>query len=191
MEGLILYGSPHENGHTKKILEAIIRNTGIQYELVDVYKKDINPCIDCKYCYNVEGKCSIKDDMNNIYDKIKSSKYIILASPMYFGMFPSKMKALIDRTQVQWCEKNIFKQKTSKDKFGVFLFTAGASWDNMFTPMETIGRYFFNTVGCNINYKVYIDNTDQMDNNELNKAIERHTEKLSSLIRSNLSKESL
>ncbi len=31
----------------------------------------------------------------------------------------------------------------------------------MFNPMETIGKYFFNTLNCDISFKLYIDNTDK------------------------------
>ena len=30
----------------------------------------------------------------------------------------------------------------------------------MFIHMETIGKYFFNTLNCDILFKLYIDNTD-------------------------------
>ncbi len=159
---LIINGSPDTKGHTTKIIDAITKGIkeDIEINYVNCYSLNINPCIDCKYCGKVIGECSIKDSMTEIYMEIKGSHIIILASPMYFGMFPAPLKALIDRCQVMWSEKHIFNKNMQKNKQGIFLFNGGASWNNMFASMETIGKYFFNTIDCNINYKLYIDNTD-------------------------------
>jgi len=80
---------------------------------------------------------------------------------MYSGMFPSPLKSLIDRCQVIWSKKFIFKQNIKQRKQGIFIFNGGSSWNNMFNPMETIGKYFFNTLNCDISFKLYIDNTDK------------------------------
>ncbi len=160
MNGIILFSSPNKEGNTYKLLNHVKEEVKINLKFINVYNLDISPCIDCKYCSNVEGKCSIKDDMTFIYKEIEDAQFIFLASPMYFGMFPAPLKALIDRTQVLWSVKHIFKRNSTKTKLGVFLFTAGAVWENMFLPMETIGRYFFNTINCSLIDKVYINNTD-------------------------------
>lgn len=160
MNGIILFSSPNNGGNTSNIINYIKANLNINFKILNVYSLKISPCIDCKYCSKVEGKCSLKDDMTIIYEEINKAEFIILASPMYFGMFPAPLKALIDRTQVQWSVKNIFKRNIEKEKLGAFIFTAGAVWENMFIPMDTVGKYFFNTIGCNLIEKLYINNTD-------------------------------
>lgn len=161
---LVINGSPNIHGNTSKILEKILDGIEVgRYNIinVDCYKLNINPCIDCKFCSKVESCCSIKDDMEEIYKYIKEADIVILASPMYFGMFPSTVKALIDRCQVIWSEKFIHRMNSYKHKVGILVFDAGSKWNNMFLPMETISRYFFNTINCDIEYKLYISNTDK------------------------------
>ena len=159
---LIINGSPNTEGHTNKIIDAIIKgiNTNVEIKYINCYDVNIKPCIDCKYCSKVVGACSIKDSMTEIYKLIQDCDIIILASPMYFGMFPSPLKSLIDRCQVFWSKKFIFKQNTKERKQGIFIFNGGSSWNNMFIHMETIGKYFLNTLNCDILFKLYIDNTD-------------------------------
>lgn len=159
---LILNGSPNKKGNTTKIIEKLL--DGINKELADIevvncYEKKISCCIDCGLCKKKCGECSIKDDMIDVYRCIDDSDIIVLASPMYFGMFPGTLKSLIDRCQMIWSRRHIFK-KTSKLKAGFLVFDAGSTWHNMFEPMITVSKYFLNTVGCKSQYKVLIDNTD-------------------------------
>lgn len=160
---LIIYGSPHKNGVTSRIIKEVTENledyAGIDF--IDCYKLKLHPCTGCGFCSSHEGRCSIKDSMSEVYEKIKSCNVIILAAPMYFGMFPAPVKALIDRCQVLWSEKYVFGKEISTNKKGIFIFHGGSSWNNMFLPMETVGRYFFNTIGCQLQYKFYVTDTDK------------------------------
>ena len=160
---LVINGSPNKKGHTKNIVEKVlstIDTSKADIINVDCYKKQIMPCVDCKGCSHKIGQCSIKDDMDPIYDYLKNCDIIILASPMYFGMFPAPLKAIMDRCQLIWSEKYIFN-KTTKPKKGILIFDGGTEWKNMYMPMETIAKYFFNTLNCTIEYKLFIANTDK------------------------------
>lgn len=160
---LVINGSPNKNGHTKTIVEDLLSTVDekdIEIVKVDCYAKKINPCIDCKCCSRKQGQCSIKDDMESVYNHLKECDIVILASPMYFGMFPAPLKALIDRCQLIWSEKYIFN-KTAKPKQGIVVFDSGIGWNNMYIPMETIAKYFFNTINCSIAGRLYITNTDE------------------------------
>ena len=159
---LVINSSPNIEGHTNKIVDVLLKGirTDIEINYINCYEINIEPCIDCKYCSNVLGECSIKDSMTKVYEEIRRSDIIILASPMYFGMFPSPLKSLIDRCQMIWSEKFIFNKNTELRKQGIFIFNGGSFWNNMFSSMEAIGRYFFNILNCDIVFKLYIDNTD-------------------------------
>ena len=101
--------------------------------------------------------------MEEIYYELKESDLIILGSPMYFGMFPAPLKALIVRCQLLWSEKYIFND-TGKKKKGILIFDSGINWRDMYIPMETIARYFFNTINCTIVGNIYVTNTDEDKN---------------------------
>lgn len=167
---LIINGSPNSGGNTSKIISTIIEGLNkneIEITEVNCYNVNIRPCVDCKCCSQMKGCCSIKDDMEQIYTLLKEADCIILGSPMYFGMFPAPLKVLIDRCQLIWSEKYIFN-KLLKEKEGIFIFDGGSSWQNMFLPMETIGKYFFNTINCTLIHSLYVNNTDE-DNDYISK----------------------
>ena len=116
---LVINGSPNKEGHTKKIIDEVLNGLDkdkVKITEINCYSKKISPCIDCKCCSSRKGKCSIKDDMEEIYYELKKSDFIILGSPMYFGMFPAPLKALIDRCQLLWSEKNIFNEISKKKR---------------------------------------------------------------------------
>ncbi|WP_066823639.1 flavodoxin family protein [Clostridium tepidiprofundi] len=163
MKTLVLYASPHKDRNTGKLLDSFLKGYNKDVDIIDLYNLNIKPCVDCGYCKDNVGRCLIDDDMIDIYRKIENSDNIIIAAPMYFGMIPSVLKLVIDRSQMIWNKKNKFKIKSISKKKGVLLFTAGAEWNDMFFAMELICKYFFNTIGCEIVTRIYANNTDVID----------------------------
>ncbi len=101
MKLLILNGSPKSGrSNTMNITRAFIDGfpKGTEVEQIDLYKKEIRPCLGCFSCWSkTPGECVIKDDMQEIYEKIKASDIIIESFPLYFFGMPSVMKCLTDR----------------------------------------------------------------------------------------------
>lgn len=50
MKTLILNGSPRKNGDTMTWLKEFINRLDGEYKIVNAYKCNIKPCIDCRYC---------------------------------------------------------------------------------------------------------------------------------------------
>ena len=96
---LIVNGSPRRNGVDAAIAK-MIAETAKRYdydsEIVSICDMDINGCRACMYCKKNEG-CAQKDDMTQMYEKIRSSDMLVLASPIYFGAETGQMKCFIDR----------------------------------------------------------------------------------------------
>ena len=101
MNVLILNGSPKgDRSNTIKIAKAFTEGfpSGTKINRIDIYKKDIKPCRGCFSCWrNDDGKCVIKDDMEEIIAAIKDADVIIESYPLYFYGMPSQMKAMTDR----------------------------------------------------------------------------------------------
>lgn len=101
MKVLILNGSPKVGrSNTLNITKAFVSGfpSDTEVELVDIYKSDIKPCLGCFSCWSkTPGECVIKDDMQEIYKKIKASDVIIESFPLYFFGMPSGVKAMTDR----------------------------------------------------------------------------------------------
>ena len=99
MKVIAIVGSPHKDGNTYLLashaLQAIAKE-GIDTEVIHLADLDIRPCTACMHC-KTEDACSIRDDFQPIYEKMKQADGIILASPVYFGSCTSLLKALIER----------------------------------------------------------------------------------------------
>lgn len=95
-------GSPRKNGNTHELLKPFmeeLKTNKIEYDLVWLYDKNIEPCIACRNCqkdWEIFG-CPIKDDAHEIFDKILESDVIVLATPIYTWYCTPPMKALLDR----------------------------------------------------------------------------------------------
>ena len=97
---LVLCGSSRKGGNTDILAQAFIKgakSSGNEVEKLNLCQMSIQPCIDCKYCYTHEGKCVLKDDMEEVYEKLRETELLVLAAPVYFYNFPSRLKAVIDR----------------------------------------------------------------------------------------------
>ena len=97
---LVLVGSARRKGNTEALADAFIEGTkkqGLEVTKYCLAQKTIKPCIDCKYCYQHEGKCVLQDDMHQIYEMMTQTDVIVLASPVYFYNFSSQLKAVFDR----------------------------------------------------------------------------------------------
>ena len=119
---LILTASPRKNGNSTILaLKAAegVKAEGGEAEVVSIGNLKIAPCNACDSCRTTpEAGCVIKDDMQPLYQKIKDSKGIIFATPIYWFNVSAQMKSLLDRTYATY-NKGIYAF-TGKD-VGVIL----------------------------------------------------------------------
>jgi multimeric flavodoxin WrbA len=98
---LVLIGSPRKGGNTDHLGNEFIRGTqeaGHDTEKIYLKDKKIGGCLGCFACQRNGGRCVQKDDMDELYEKIKAADVIVFASPVYFYTWTAQMKAVIDRT---------------------------------------------------------------------------------------------
>ena len=91
--------SPRSGGNTEILVRTALESAekeGARVELWSIVGKDVNPCDHCGSCYKT-GECHIKDDMQELYPKIKEADGIILGSPVYFWSVSAQAKLVIDR----------------------------------------------------------------------------------------------
>jgi multimeric flavodoxin WrbA len=98
---LVLKGSPREKGNSSALADqaaAGAREAGAQVDSVDLFKLTISGCDACDFCQKSEvGKCSIEDDMQALYPKLRKADVILLASPVYWFTLSAQLKLCIDR----------------------------------------------------------------------------------------------
>ena len=147
-------GSPHRHGNTETLLDAFlegISEAGAEADKVILKDLDYTPCKGCNVCHK-DGECIVKDQAIPLFDRIMTMDCLAVASPIYSMGITAELKGLIDRAQYIWARK--FIQKTlyfSDDHIrshkGIFISTAGLSWDNVFDAAFPAITAFFNTIG--------------------------------------------
>jgi len=100
MKILILCGSPHKNGTTNALADALISGVdGSKHEIEKIFvtEKKIAPCLGCDACRHNGGVCVQKDDMGSVLQSILDADLVVFASPLYYFGFTAQLKAVIDR----------------------------------------------------------------------------------------------
>ncbi|MDD4321532.1 MAG: flavodoxin family protein [Acidaminococcaceae bacterium] len=119
--------SPRKNGNSSIILNELLRparEIGYQTEVLNLGTAKILPCNGCLSCTNSSYKCILKDDLEQVKEKIESADAIALASPCYYLSTPAILKAVMDRSAA-WA---INKMATGgKKKYGVAVSVAGGN----------------------------------------------------------------
>lgn len=95
MKVIGISGSPR-NQNTYNIIKTILEISGFDYEIIFLKDKNIKPCKDCRKCHKTY-KCGIKDDMQNICDKLTKAECIVFGSPTYFHNVSGIFKNYMDR----------------------------------------------------------------------------------------------
>lgn len=166
MKALIIYGGHRRYGNTETVLENVIAGMDkckFGIDKVILKELDISPCMSCYSCGQY-GKCSIKDDMTGLYDKIRDADVIILASPIYFGSVSSVTKTMIDRCQAFWAAKYIAEARDNvPKKKGYFIAAAGSGNTAVFQSARYTVKLFFLACGAVYSDELLISSTDNIE----------------------------
>ena len=81
-------------------LEGAVR-AGNDVEKISLVGKDIRFCTGCFGCQRL-GKCVIKDDVNDIMEKVLEADVVAWATPIYYYEMSGQMKTLIDRMNAMY-----------------------------------------------------------------------------------------
>ena len=98
---MIALGSPRKRGNSSALaarLAAGARSGGSQVETFWLHGMNIKPCTACGGCRKKNHvDCVIKDDMQDLYPKLRSADVIVIASPIYWFNFSAQTKLFMDR----------------------------------------------------------------------------------------------
>jgi len=100
MKVLGISASPRRSQNTEKLVEKVLEGSaslGAETELYAISGKHISPCTGCGECRDTK-KCVIKDDMQELYNKIMDADGIVIGTPVYFYDMTAQCKMIIDRT---------------------------------------------------------------------------------------------
>lgn len=125
LKTLIFNGSPRINGDTESLIKLITNYMQGEYKIVNAYRCDISPCVDCRYCWKNEG-CAIDDEMQEIYEYIQECDNVLIASPIYFSELTGKLMDVASRLQTYFCARFFRKEiPITKPKKGAVVLVGG------------------------------------------------------------------
>lgn len=164
---VILFGSPHRKGFTSQMVNQFLNEIDIdrfELSILSCYHLDIKPCIDCGACRQTTCPYNKKDQMDVVLQELSQADFVILAAPIYFANFPAPLKALIDRTQQFFKNRNGNRSELfQKRPQGFFFFTSGASDPEATHAACLSGKMFFNSINAQLMGKIVEENTDQKE----------------------------
>ena len=102
------------NSTTRHVLDIALDKLGednFETEIFACHGKDLKPCMHCDYCLE-NKKCIIQDDMAEVYENLKNSDGIILATPVQSGSVSANLSIIMDRTRaLEAIDYNILRGK--------------------------------------------------------------------------------
>lgn len=137
---LVLSASARKGGNTDLLCDELIRgaeSAGHSAEKVRVAFVQVKGCLGCRACQANGGQCVQRDDMTEIYEKIKAADAIVYASPVYFYSFNAQLKAVMDRT---FAIEKVIRDKT------VYLIATGAAPERKY--MSLMAEQFRKYISC-------------------------------------------
>lgn len=108
---LIIASSPRKNGNSNRLAEEFKKgaeSAGNKVEIVYLYDKNIGFCRGCLACQKTK-KCVIKDDANEIVEKMKGADVIVWTTPIYYYEMSGRMKTMIDRSNPLFTDEYAFR----------------------------------------------------------------------------------
>jgi len=161
MKTLIFNGSPRKNGDTVSLINKVTDGLSGEYKIVNAYTCNISPCMDCRFCRENSG-CSIRDEMQGIYEYIQECDNIIIASPIYFSELTGKLLDLGSRLQTYFCARFFRKEiPIQKPKRGAVILVGGGD-GRMDKAYETACTLLHHMNCHNIHALVSAHNTDTL-----------------------------
>jgi len=142
--------SPRVKGNTSILLERSMEGAeqaGAECETIYLRSYKFSPCIACEGC-NRHGQCIVKDDMQEIYEKLLWADRIILAAPIFSMGINAMGKALIDRGQRFWATKYVLHQPVAErpqgpERRGILLSASGTNLPGIFDCAIRGIKYYY------------------------------------------------
>ena len=164
MNILGIMGSPRLGGNTDLLMDEALkgaRSQGAFAEKIIVDELDIAPCRELCGCMK-DGRCVIRDDMDDIYRSLEEADALIIGSPMFFYGLPSQLKALVDRCQALWARKYVLKQESPmQGRKGAFIAVGATKGSDLFDGSKLTIKYFFDAIGFEYAGELLVWNVDE------------------------------
>ncbi|MDY6857102.1 MAG: flavodoxin family protein [Thermodesulfobacteriota bacterium] len=96
IEVLGISGSLVKNSNTDRLVKAVLNATGLESDFVKLSTINVRPCVGCKQCVP-DNVCKVRDDFQELAEKIKKVKALIIGAYIPYGQIDGFTKALPER----------------------------------------------------------------------------------------------
>jgi multimeric flavodoxin WrbA len=101
-------GSPRKNKNTATLLQKALdgvkeaaKDKEVETEIINLYDLNYTGCKSCFACKRLGGasygKCAVKDDIQEVLEKVSQADGLIFGSPIYFGNITGQLQSFIER----------------------------------------------------------------------------------------------
>ena len=108
-------GSPRAQGTefaVKYALNYAKEKYGFKTEFWSVKGKDLRFCLHCDYCIREKKGCIQKDDIEDLFPKLESAKFLLFGTPVFQGNLSAQIKTVLDRCRALVAKNpDVFKNK--------------------------------------------------------------------------------
>lgn len=158
---MAILGSPRRGGNSDLMLDAFLslRDPLHSLEWIVPSQLHLGFCQGCRFC-EAMGRCILRDDMDEVGEKLLEADKVVVSSPVFFYGFPASLKALVDRTQVFWSRK-YKKGEKFKFKEGFLLAVGATKGEKLFEGVVLTTKYFFDAWGCEYKGGLFFRGFDQ------------------------------
>lgn len=98
MKILGITSSPRPNSNSRYALEKAfeyLNDNNVETKIYDIHKLDIKACMGCDYCKSHDAECVLPDDMQKIFEELKTADGLVLASPIYMSQLSAQAKTFL------------------------------------------------------------------------------------------------
>ncbi|WP_022666481.1 flavodoxin family protein [Desulfospira joergensenii] len=136
MKILGISGSPRkeEKSGTFSLVQTVLENTGLDYELVSLKGKTISGCIACLGCVK-DNICKVEDDLTPIREKIVEADAYVFGTPNYYSTLNAVSHAFLERFFQ-------FRHQTGNTLWGKLAVSVGLGGTMGQAPADDIERFF-------------------------------------------------
>ena len=119
MKILGIVGSMRKTGNTNLLIETVLEsakraNPQVETKVLQISELRIGSCRACyDLCSKEPYKCVIEDDLQTVFEEMKSSQAIVLGSPLYFRI-PSRLTAFMERL---FCLSYFYKMRGFEEPY--------------------------------------------------------------------------
>jgi len=150
-------------GNTDLLLDEALKGAESQQAEVEKILADKLQIAPCKEYYGClkDGKCVIKDDMDDIYDKLLAADAVIIASPIFFYTVSAQLMLLISRCQALWARKYVLKNMDIPEKKGAFIAVGATRGEKLFDGPKLTIKYFFQAINARYTDELLVRGVDK------------------------------